>query len=202
MHLLLIRHALPLASADPHGADPSLSEAGVQMACRLPAALRRHRITRLVSSPQARARQTAHPIGAELNLTVEVDERLAEYDYGLTGYVPMEKIRAQDPAQWARLVAGELPDSVDVEAFEARVLAAADELTSQASSRETTAVVCHGGVINVVLRRAVRSEKLFPFVIDYASVSHLGFSSRPEPVVLGINNTEHVWDLLPRIADR
>lgn len=62
MQLLLIRHALPLASTD--GADPTLSPLGQKMAARLPAALRRHHITRVVTSPQARARQTAQPLAA------------------------------------------------------------------------------------------------------------------------------------------
>jgi broad specificity phosphatase PhoE len=202
MHLLLIRHALPLASVDCDGADPSLSEVGEQMALRLPDALRRHRITRVVSSPQRRAQQTARPIGKALGLPIEVNERFAEYDYGLSEYVPIEQIRAQDPAQWARIVAGHLPDSIDVDAFKARVLDATDELTSTAKPDDTIAVVSHGGAINVILRRPVKSERLFPFVIDYAAVSHLRYSSSGEAMLLGVNNIEHVYDLLPRITAR
>jgi len=202
MHLLLIRHALPLASVDGNGADPLLSEVGERMAQRLPEALRRHRITRVVSSPQRRAQQTAQPVSEALGLPVEVDERLAEYDYGLSEYIPIEQIRAQDPAQWARIVAGHLPDSVDVDAFKERVLDAADDLTSAASRDDTIAVFSHGGAMNLILRRHVMSEKLFPFVLDYTSISDLRYSSAGEAIVLGVNNIEHVWDLLPRLAKR
>ena len=62
MQLLLIRHALPLRSEYGQGSDPELSETGFAQAQRLPDALTRFPITRLVSSPQRRAIQTAEPL--------------------------------------------------------------------------------------------------------------------------------------------
>lgn len=58
----------------------------------------------------------------------------------------------------------------------------------------------HGGVINVLLQRALNTPRLFPFAIDYVSVSHLRYSAETESTVLGVNNIEHVWDLLPRLT--
>ena len=78
MQLLLIRHALPLRSEPGEGSDPQLSAEGVAQAQRLPEALARHPVSRLVSSPQRRAIQTAQPVAEALGLTVEIDERLAE----------------------------------------------------------------------------------------------------------------------------
>lgn len=198
MHLLLIRHAMPLSSNDGDGADPALSPLGRRMAERLPDALGRHHLTRIVSSPQLRARQTAQPLADALNLAIEVDERLAEYDYGLAEYVPVEQMRTDDPQRLARLVRGQLPDGVDVDAFKARVAAAAHQLIA-ADRRDRIAVFSHGGVINVLLRNALETPKLFPFAIDYVSVSQLRYSTVGEPSVLGVNNIEHVWDLLPRL---
>jgi probable phosphoglycerate mutase len=60
MQLLLIRHALPLRTEAGQGSDPDLSEDGIEQAKRLPDALARFPITRLVSSPQRRALQTAN----------------------------------------------------------------------------------------------------------------------------------------------
>ncbi len=199
MHLLLIRHALPLPGVDGGGADPQLSQLGLRMAERLPDALQRHHVARVVSSPQLRARQTAQPLAGALNLGIELDERLAEYDYGLTDYVPVEQMRAEDPQKLARLVSGQLPDGVDADAFKARVHAAADQLTATAERRDRIAVVSHGGVINVLLQRALDAPRLFPFPIDYVSVTQLRYSVAGEPTVLGVNNIEHVWDLLPRL---
>ena len=58
VQLLLVRHALPLRSEAGQGSDPDLSAEGIEQAKRLPDALARFPITRLVSSPQRRALQT------------------------------------------------------------------------------------------------------------------------------------------------
>ena len=80
MQLLVIRHALPLRSEPGQGSDPELSEDGIEQAKRLPDALARFPISRLVSSPQRRAIQTAQPVADALGLPVDIDDRLAEYD--------------------------------------------------------------------------------------------------------------------------
>src|SRR5690349_24365561 len=114
MQLLVIRHALPLRSAPGKGSDPDLSPEGVEQAGRLPEALKRFPITRLVSSPQRRALQTAQPVADALGLGVDVDERIAEYDYGLSHYTPIEEASKED---LQRLIDGHLPGDVDPEAF-------------------------------------------------------------------------------------
>ena len=55
MLLLLIRHALPLRTEAGEGSDPELTEDGWEQARRLPGALARFPIRRLVSSPPRRA---------------------------------------------------------------------------------------------------------------------------------------------------
>ncbi|MDQ1319182.1 MAG: hypothetical protein QG655_425, partial [Actinomycetota bacterium] len=62
MQVLLIRHALPHRTAVGEGSDPELAAEGRQQALRLPAALARFPVGRLVSSPQRRAFQTAEPV--------------------------------------------------------------------------------------------------------------------------------------------
>ena len=49
MQILLIRHALPHRSEHGEGADPTLSEIGAEQARRLPAALARFPVSRLVT---------------------------------------------------------------------------------------------------------------------------------------------------------
>ena len=77
MQLLLVRHALPNRSDHGQGADPDLAREGREQAGRLPGALARFPLARLVSSPQRRAVQTAEPVAAALGLDVEIDDRLA-----------------------------------------------------------------------------------------------------------------------------
>ena len=98
MQVLLIRHALPLRSEHGEGSDPDLSEEGLAQIARLPEALARFPISRVVSSPQRRAIQTAEPVAAARELPVEIDDRFAEYDRDLPLYIPVEQIRDGKPA--------------------------------------------------------------------------------------------------------
>ncbi|KAA8957494.1 histidine phosphatase family protein [Mycobacterium sp.] len=198
MQLLLVRHGLPLRSEPGEGSDPRLSEAGLAQVARLPEALARFPITRVVSSPQRRAVQTAQPVAAARGLEVEVDERFAEYDRDSPVYIPIEQIREENPQGWARMAQGHLPGSVDEAGFRARVRAAVDDVVGAAAPDQTVAVFSHGGVINAVLHEILGTARLLSFPIDYASVTRLLFSRSGQATVAAVNGTEHVWDLLPR----
>jgi len=198
MLLLLIRHALPLRTEAGEGSDPELTEQGWEQARRLPEALARFPIRRLVSSPQRRALQTAQPVAGERAMTVDIDERLAEYDRGLSQYMPLEQVRTERPQDWEKMAAGELPGAVDVDGFRERIRAALTDIVATADHADTVAVFSHGGVINAVLHDVLGTAKLLSFPIDYASVTALRYSRTGNVSVAGINGVEHVWDLLPR----
>lgn len=203
MQLLLVRHALPHRSNPGPGrkgqrADPELSDEGREQAARLPDALARYPITRLVSSPQRRAVQTAEPVARALGLSVEIEDRFAEYDRELPVYIPIEQIRAENPQEWARMAEGHLPSTVDEVAFRTRVKAAVDHVTARSEHEETVAVFSHGGVINVALHEILGTRRVLSFPIDYVSVTRLLFSRSGQASVVAVNGTEHVWDLLPR----
>lgn len=198
MQLLLIRHALPRRSHDGEGSDPELAAGGWAQARRLPEALARFPISRIVSSPQRRAYQTAEPVAAARSLDIDVDERLAEYDRGMSHYIPLEEVRTERSADWERMAGGELPDGVDVGAFSRRIFAGLGDIVVAAAHTDTVAVFSHGGVINVVLHEILQTGKTLSFPIDYASVTALRHSRRGSFTVAGVNGVEHVWDLLPR----
>ena len=198
MQLLLVRHALPHRSEHGQGADPELSGVGVEQAARLPAALARFPLARLVSSPQRRAVQTAEPVAAALGLPIEVDERLAEYDREMTGYVPIEDLRTTRPGDWARMSAGQLPAGVDEAAFAARITSGVADVVAAAGDDDTVALFSHGGVINMVLHAVLGTTRVLSFPIDYVSITRLLYSRSGRVSVVATNTTEHVWDLLPR----
>jgi broad specificity phosphatase PhoE len=198
MQLLLVRHALPLRSEHGQGSDPDLSDEGLAQAARLPEALARFPISRVVSSPQRRAIQTAEPVAAARDLLVQVDERFAEYDRDLPVYIPIEHIRDENPQEWARMAQGHLPSSVDEAGFRARVGAAVEDVVTAADPEDTVAVFSHGGVINVLLHEILGTARLLSFPIDYVSVTRLLYSRSGQATVVTVNGTEHVWDLLPR----
>lgn len=198
MQLLLIRHALPHRTDVGEGSDPELDQLGWEQARRLTQALARFPISRLVSSPQRRAIQTAEPFAEARGLSITVDERLAEYDRGLSQYVPIEQVRAERPADWERMAAGQLPASVDAGAFGSRVRAALTDIVNTAGASDTVAVFSHGGVINVILHGILGTARTLSFPIDYASLTQLRYSREGRTTVASVNVVEHVWDLLPR----
>jgi broad specificity phosphatase PhoE len=198
VQLLLIRHALPLRSEPGQGSDPDLSEEGIEQAKRLPDALARFPITRLVSSPQRRSVQTAQPVADARGLTVDIDERLAEYDRDMAHYIPVEQIAAEFPEELARLASGHLPSSVDETAFLARINAGIADLVAASDHEDTVAVFTHGGVINGLLHIILGTEKILCVNVDYAGVTRLLSSREGNLYVAAVNGTEHVWDLLPR----
>lgn len=198
VQLLLIRHALPLRSEPGEGSDPDLSTDGVEQAKRLPDALARFPITRLVSSPQRRAVQTAQPVADGLGLTIDIDDRLAEYDRDLEHYIPIEQIAAEYPEELARLASGHLPSAVDEDVFLARVNAGIRDIAAAGDHQDTVAVFSHGGVINAVLHSILRTEKILCVNVDYVGITSLLVSRSDELYVAAVNGIEHVWDLLPR----
>ncbi|OBB40370.1 histidine phosphatase family protein [Mycobacterium sp. 852002-51961_SCH5331710] len=196
MQLLIIRHALPLRSEPGQGSDPDLSEEGIEQAKRLPEALARFPVSRLVSSPQKRAIQTAEPVAEALGLPIDIDDRLAEYDRDLSHYTPVEEISEED---MRRLANGELPSGVDQSAFLSRVKAGVDDIVKAAKREDTVALFSHGGVINALVHDVMGTERLLCVQVDYAGITRLLWSStRKAFFVAGVNSTEHVWDLLPR----
>jgi broad specificity phosphatase PhoE len=195
MQLLVIRHALPLRSELGRGSDPELSEDGIEQAKRLPDALARFPISRLVSSPQRRAIQTAQPVADALGLSVDIDDRMAEYDRDLAHYTPIEEASQED---LQRLMEGNLPGGVDQPAFIARVLAGVKDIVASAAHEDTVALFSHGGVINALLHDTMQTPRLLCAQVDYAGITRLLSSRTGKLGVAGVNAVEHVWDLLPR----
>jgi probable phosphoglycerate mutase len=198
VQLLLVRHALPLRSESGKGSDPDLSDDGIEQAKRLPDALARFPITRLVSSPQRRAVQTAQPVADALGLAIDIDDRLAEYDRDLKHYIPIEQIAAEYPEELARLASGHLPSTVDETAFLSRINEGIRDLAATVDHEDTVAVFSHGGVINGLLHSILRTDKILCVNVDYAGITRVLSSRNGELYVASVNGTEHVWDLLPR----
>lgn len=198
MQLLLIRHALPVHSPD--SSDPVLDELGLRQAQRVPDAVARFGVRRVFSSPQVRAKQTAEPTASKLGVEIDVVDDLAEYDRELPFYMPAEEAKQHET--WARLTLGDLPDQIDGPAFKGRVVDAVGDIAAATEHDDTVAVFAHGGVINVYLQDILRNEKSLGFQIDYCSVTRVLFSRTGRRAVAAVNETEHVWDLLPRVMSR
>ncbi|WP_460697168.1 histidine phosphatase family protein [Nocardia thraciensis] len=147
MQLVLVRHAQPeqmVTAAGP--ADPRLTELGGEQAARVAGALARleggpHRIARVLSSPQRRARETAAPTAEKLGLAVEIHDDLAEYDRDLPIYIPIEAGRAgSSPAGVAPNTVPAQSDPASAQSETAAARSSGSAARSDAFHREFRAV--------------------------------------------------------------
>lgn len=196
MQLVLVRHALPRRSES--SADPDLDELGVEQSRRVPDAVARFTVSRVVSSSQQRAIRTAQPLADRLGLEIATDDRLTEYDRDFGGYVPIEAAKTEFRDDYDRIKAGHLPEQVDEQAFRQRVLAGVADIVSAAAHSDTVVLFAHGGVVNMLLQDILQTPKVLGFPIDYCSVTRVLFSRSGARSVSSVNETAHVWDLLPR----
>jgi len=122
MQVLLVRHALPLRSEHGQGSDPNLSDEGIAQIARLPEALARFSITRVVSSPQRRAIQTPNRSlrrgSCPSRSTTDLPNMTVTFRHTSPSSRSARKTPRSGPAG-----PGHLPSAVDEDAFRARVLA-------------------------------------------------------------------------------
>lgn len=197
--MILVRHAQPQRVQTESGpADPDLTAIGGEQAGRVPAALAPHRITRVLSSPQLRARETARPTAEKLGLGIDIVDGLAEYDRELPMYIPIEDAQQEFLAVYQRIKAGYLPEQIDSNAFHRRVYDSVDAIVAAAEPADTVVVFAHGGVINVLLQDILGLARPLTFPIDYCSITRILYSRSGTRTAATINENGHVWDLLPR----
>lgn len=102
-------------------------------------------VSRIVTSPEAKADQTAHLIGDALDAPVALAAGLAEIDRSATGYLP-------EPAFWANYQEFLERPSQSAKGWEPaelaqqRIVATVQELTEDADDTEVLVLVSHGGV--------------------------------------------------------
>ena len=125
--------------------DIGLNAVGRTQAVQTAEKLKPFNLENIISSDLRRAQETADIIGNALNITVEYDVRLREYDFGqLTG---MYK-RAVDPTLVGMFFAN--PQKFDAERFDDAFARVGDFLKSTDYDKNTL-IVTHGGVINFMM---------------------------------------------------
>jgi len=192
MDLFLIRHGLPLhiENADGRPADPPLSEVGREQALLMARWLARERIDRLYSSPMQRALETAAPLADLLQIDIEIDAGVAEYDRHDATYVPMERLKEVDYDRWLRIMRGEVID--DFEKFAHTVVQSLERIVDANPGRRV-AVTCHGGVINIWSAHVMGiTPPRFFFNPDYTSVNRFVCARSGEKTVRTLNEAMHL----------
>ena len=147
MKLLLTRHGQSRwqTEGDSAGPDAALTSLGEEQAHRLGRYLLQHEdLDRIVTSHLQRARATADILASYLDLTVEVDEALREFESWDAGEAPLP-VSLWNPTPATAIH----PEN---QAFRARVQAALERLVGDGTSDETVLIVAHGGVVGSALR--------------------------------------------------
>lgn len=189
--------AVPDPVATPgNGADPGLTELGHRQAARVVDALAGEPVTAIYSSPMRRARETADPLVTARGLAPVILPGLAEYDSGLSHYIPVHEMARLDPVAWQRMLAGQLPAEVDVPAFTDRVERAVALITEAHPGTATVACFAHAGTINVYLAALLGLSRPLTFPLDYTGITRVTVSRDGRRTVRTVNEFAHVADLL------
>jgi probable phosphomutase (TIGR03848 family) len=177
--LILVRHGRSTANGDGvlAGRTPGvdLDETGSAQAAALVARLAGASIARLVSSPLRRCRSTLAPLAASLVLEVQLDERIAEVDYGswtgrklqdLAGETLWRTVQAQPSA-------AVFPDGEALAAVSARAVRAAREHALSTGEGGAALLCSHGDVIKAILADALgmHLDSFQRLVVSPASIS-------------------------------
>ncbi len=207
MLMILARHAQSQGTTEMRlqgQRDYPLTDAGWRQAQALAERLGRYSVAAIYSSPIARAVQTAGVIGEKAGVTVAIESRVQEYDFGeaLTGMLWRE-IREKHP-EIVRAIRERTTDFPSYpgeegrDAFRRRVCEAMWDIAERHQAEDTVVVVTHAASIIAfvmeVLGRAYRHP--IPFALANASISSVEISDPmpglPKAVLTGLNDTCHL----------
>jgi len=182
--LILARHGETTANVAGHllgRADPPLTERGRQQAEDLATALAG--VVGVVSSPLARARQTAEAFA----LPIEVDERWTELDYGVYDDRPPSELPASLWERW-RVDPDFAPEGGEsLSGLGQRVRAACEELVVRATEADIV-VVSHVSPIKagVAWALGVGEEVAWRMFVGLASITRVDVG-RHGPLLVSFN---------------
>ncbi|MCB0969356.1 MAG: histidine phosphatase family protein [Ilumatobacter sp.] len=178
--IVLVRHGESVVTVNRVVGGPrtcsGLSELGVRQADQLRARLERTGeidATALVSSAYPRARQTAEAIAPAVGLDVTVIDEFGEHDPGpeCDGLTFQEFIDRYGMPDWeGDPYATTFPGGETIAAFHHRVGVALTDLVERHEGG-TVVVVCHGGVVDAVIRRTLRTPMTGDFDLHTKNTS-------------------------------
>jgi broad specificity phosphatase PhoE len=175
--------------------DAPLSDLGREQAGALGRAFASMPVTRVLSSPLQRAHDTAAAIASAHGLTVEVDERLIELDYGAWDGQLLTDVPADDWAAWRRDPSFAPPGGERLSDVTARVAAfCADVLVD-----DLVIAVSHVSPIKAAVCSALRVDETVTWrmQLDVASVTRIGRRPDGTSYLAGFNDASIV-NALPR----
>jgi broad specificity phosphatase PhoE len=151
---------------------------------------------RVVSSPLARARDTAAPLAAALSVDLETDARLGELHQGPWQGLAESEVARRWPLEWSVWRAA--PETLDLDGREtlkalyARVVDAFDDLV-RSSDAATVVVFTHDAVVRAAVAWTLRVGPATYRHIDVANSAITTIhASTSGPRLVALNDTSHL----------
>ncbi len=169
--------------------DMDLSPLGYTQAGKTADYLKRFNFNRIYASPMKRVQQTVKAISEHSPAPIEILEGLREVHFGAWTGLGWQEVfdRYQLSAyEWLRAIDhGLIPDAETGNEFHARVDACLTQILRESRGHDV-AVVCHGGVIRMLLAilLGLPLPKTAGFEIDYASITVVEYRQRKTETTL------------------
>ncbi len=174
--------------------DAPLSEIGLAQARALGDVLADERVTRVVTSPLARARDTAQIVAARHHLSVEIDERLIELDYGDWDGLALRDVPADAWAAWRADPEFAPPNGESLVAVTQRV---AGFIAAVLDEQAAVVAVSHVSPIKAAVCCALGIDEraTWRMQLGLASMTRVGVRPDGAPYLLSYNETAHLTAL-------
>lgn len=147
----------------------------------------------IMASPLRRCADFAVELAARLDVPLETETRFREIGFGAWEGLTVEQVAASEPQAlerfWRDPARHAPPGGESLAVFESRVVAGWGDLLSRHAGKKTL-VICHGGVIRLILAQVLEMPRthLFRLNVPFASVSRVriwGDQAQPELMFLG-----------------
>ena len=154
------------------------------------------------SSPMRRVQQTLAPLAKQAGLTPVILPGLREVDFGTWTGLSWDQVQERfnrSPFDWLDLLeTGGIAEAESTLSFRERVELSLQQILRDSSGR-TVAVVCHGGVIRMLLSILLDLpfRRMNLFQVEYASLTQVLHRSRKVEVEL--HNFTAWRDLVPTV---
>lgn len=169
--------------------DMELSPRGHEQAAALARYVRRRPIDAIYASPMRRAQQTLAPLASHCTQAAVPRPELREVDFGDWTGMTWEQVHSRYQVSafyWLdQIERGGIPNAETGEAFRNRVEPVVRQMVRDHAG-QSVAVVCHGGVIRMILSILLDLPlpRMASFEIDYASLTQVEHHAHRTEVTL------------------
>ena len=161
MTLLIIRHGqseADILNVMEGRADFNLTGLGRQQAVLMADwVANNYKVNKIFSSPLKRAKQTASILSQRINIEVEFDDDLMEWQNGIIAGMPREEARAKYPPPKTQYPHTMIYGQESEIQFRMRAETALSKIINETPADYTVAVISHNGLINRLFQSYIKS---------------------------------------------